>query len=249
MDILQWKDISFAYPLADGEERRLFSGLNLSVKKGEILALLGPSGCGKTTLTKLGAGFLAPHGGQVLFKGRPVEKPFALGQMIFQESHQLLPWLNLRDNISFPHRKKKADSVRVDSLLKRVGLERWGTSYPGELSGGMKQRGALARALYMEPEILFMDESFVSLDAPSRHGLQDLLLDIWEQRETTIIFVTHDMGEALYLADRILLMSGKKEPPRISHNPLDRPRKRWDRPFLDEVLRLHSLVESSLGIL
>ncbi|MDC7222048.1 MAG: ABC transporter ATP-binding protein [Spirochaetales bacterium] len=237
-------DLTFSYQPKEKEAAPLFEGLNFTVNQGELLAILGPSGCGKSSLIKLMAGFLTPLEGTILFNGQAVEKPYGEGQMVFQDSHQLYPWLSIRDNISFPNKGKKGDSQKVDSLLAAVGLENRADFFPGELSGGMRQRCALARALYYNPKLIFMDEPFVSLDAPSRHRLQDLVRDLWKEWGITVIFVTHDIEEALYLSDRILLMKDRGGIALSQDNPLSLPRDRWGEMFLKEVSRFHSLVES-----
>ncbi len=247
MNLLQAENLGFAYPLADGGELSLFSGLDLGVPKGEILCLLGPSGCGKTTLLKLLAGFILPREGQVLYEGKPVSGPFQKGQMIFQDPHQLLPWLTVSQNVEFPRFRsfrKKSPPGDSESLLKKTGLERFGDFHPSQLSGGMKQRCALARALYADPDILFMDEPFGSLDAPSRQELQNLLLQLWEERGFTILFVTHDIAEALLLSDRILLFPSAGEAPRFEDNPLPRPRIRREEQFLREELKFFSYLSA-----
>jgi NitT/TauT family transport system ATP-binding protein len=246
LNILSLENIHFNY--LSGQEKSVFSDMALSVKKGEILTLLGPSGCGKSTLLKLAAGFILPQKGGVFYRDNPVHKPYLKGQMIFQDPHQLLPWLTVEENICFPEKAKKVEKDKINQLLKMVGLEKYSAFFPGELSGGMKQRCALGRALYVNPEILFMDEPFVSLDAPSRHSLQELVLELWKEWGITIVFVTHDIGEALFLSDRMALLDGKGKNPPIRKNPLSHPRDRWSEPFLKELIVIHSLVESSLGI-
>ena len=247
MSLLRAENLGFSYALGEGRELSLFSGLDLSVRKGEILCLLGPSGCGKTTLLKLLAGFIAPREGQILYRDSPVSGPFQKGQMIFQDPHQLLPWLTVSQNVVFPRVRsfrKISPDWECESLLKETGLEGYGSFHPSQLSGGMKQRCALARSFYADPDILYMDEPFGSLDAPSRQDLQNLLLLLWKERGITILFVTHDIAEALLLSDRILLFPSAGEAPRIEENPLERPRNRRDEKFLKEELRFFTYLSA-----
>lgn len=180
-----------------GETRRVLNGLNLTVKSGEFVSILGPSGCGKTTLLKYIGGFLEG--------GRPSRQVF----MIFQDFHQLFPWRTLGDNIAYAIRKSSGKTrtearTQAESVLKEVGLEGYYDYYPHQLSGGMKQRGALARALAVESRVLLMDEPFSSLDPESREAAQGLLLKIWKERGLTVVFVTHDPREAEFLSDKVL---------------------------------------------
>lgn len=194
-------DINISNAVVDyesgGETRRVLNGLNLTVKSGEFVSILGPSGCGKTTLLKYIGGFLEG--------GRPSRQVF----MIFQDFHQLFPWRTLGDNISYAIRKSSGKNrpearKKAEQVLKEVGLEDFYDYYPHQLSGGMKQRGALARALAVESRVLLMDEPFSSLDPESREAARRLLLKIWKERGLTVIFVTHDPQEAAFLSDKIL---------------------------------------------
>ena len=255
MSFLSAKKASFSYPLAERGMLDIFRNLDLDVRQGEILCILGPSGCGKSTLLKTLAGFLSLSGGRILSGGRSVHAPYQKGQMIFQDPSQLLPWLTVGENVVFSRKRKKILRLfhssltegdrELETLLDICGLTEFVSFYPAQLSGGMKQRCALARALYAEPDILFMDEPFVSLDAPSRKGLQDLVLRLWQNRRITTLFVTHDIPEALLLADRILIMKGLDGDLVIRKNPLPRPRNRQNRDFLKEEAFLYSLLEAS----
>jgi len=252
MNLLTAEGLSFAYPLETGR-LEILENMNLTAERGEFLCILGPSGCGKSTLLKLMAGFLSPREGTVRFLEEEVSGPFRRGQMIFQDPGQLLPWLSVRDNVLFPRcrsrfpgrkvRPERRDAELCDSLLDAAGLGGFARFYPSQLSGGMKQRTALARALFAQPDILFMDEPFVSLDAPSRRELQNLLLTLWKDRGTTVLFVTHDIAEALLLADRLVVFSALHGKPEILTNPLERPRRRQDEGFLREEARLYSLID------
>lgn len=248
MSLLSCARLGFAYP---GRGGPLLSDFSLDLAEGEIVTLLGPSGCGKTTLLKLLSGFLRPDAGTLSYRGEPLESPFPGGQMIFQDSAQLLPWLNVEDNILFPlqsssfpwgsqgrAKRKRSLRPRLDEMLANVGLNGYGPYHPAQLSGGMKQRCALGRALMADAQILFLDEPFGSLDAPSRSELQTLLLTLWEERGFSMIFVTHDIAEALLLSDRIVLFSA--EGPEAIRVDLPRPRDRGSRDFRERELGLYS---------
>ena len=184
--------------------------VSFSVEAQEIMVVIGPSGCGKTTLLNLIAGFIKPTTGEVLFDGHPVVLPGIERTIIFQE-YALFPWFSVRKNIEFGLVAKRVlprERRRIsDELLELINLKNFADLYPYQLSGGMKQRVALARALAVEPEVLLMDEPFGSLDAQTRHFLQQSLLDIWKIKKTTIIFVTHSIDEALILGHKILVLS------------------------------------------
>jgi NitT/TauT family transport system ATP-binding protein len=204
--------------------------ISLSVQRREVVVLLGPSGCGKTTLLRLIAGLITPDTGSVLINDRPPE-PGRDTAMVFQ-SFRLLPWKSVRDNMTFALHALPADERgdRADRYIDLVGLGKFAKAYPGELSGGMKQRLALARALAAEPEILLMDEPFASLDAQSRELMQFETMRLTEARgdlsPSTVVFVTHSVDEALLLADRIVLLSPR--PGRVAEIiNVDFPRPRW----------------------
>ena len=191
---------------------RALDDITLEIKDGEFVALLGPSGCGKSTLLNLLAGFETRSGGDMLFDGAPVEKPGPDRGVVFQEA-SLFPWLNVWDNITFGPRvqglKRDAYESKVRAMLKLVGLEAFAEALPAQLSGGMRQRVGIARVLVMSPRALLMDEPFGALDAQTRLAMQQLLLDVWQTLGTTVLFVTHDIDEAILLADRICIMSAR----------------------------------------
>ena len=254
--LLTARELSFSYSSTSkkkGKDKLILDNLDLTLSQGELLCILGPSGCGKSTLLKLLAGFLTPQGGDILYKGESVNRPYRKGQMVFQDTTQLLPWLRVGENICFSHRstgiKKRGEppyTSDVNEILTLTGLNDSGHLYPSQLSGGMKQRCALGRALYAKPDILFMDEPFVSLDAPSRSVLQQLVLNIGSQHHCAIVFVTHDIREALLLADRIIIFTeGGGEMLRLD-NTLPLPRNGRSEEFIREESHLYSLLESSL---
>jgi NitT/TauT family transport system ATP-binding protein len=186
------------------------SDINLSVRPGEFVCLLGPSGCGKSTLLNIIAGFDSPTGGEMLVNGKRVNGPGRDRVVVFQQP-ALFPWLNVLSNVEFglkmagmagPERR-----TRAEHYLKLVGLEGFHKSYVHELSGGMKQRVQIARSLVVDPEILLMDEPFAALDAQTRDDLQEQIQEIWQRTGKTVVFVTHNVREAVLLADRVIVMS------------------------------------------
>jgi sulfonate transport system ATP-binding protein len=190
---------------ADGTEA--LRDMHLLAQSGEIVALLGGSGCGKTTLLRLTAGLDTPSGGGIAIDGQPIAGTHPAISAVFQEP-RLLPWLSVGANIAFGGRRivKPERQRRVDALLERIGLAGYGARWPKDLSGGQQQRVAIARALIGHPEILLLDEPFSALDAFTRASLHDLLLDLWQELRPTILIVTHDVDEAVFLADRVVVM-------------------------------------------
>ncbi|MBB3610047.1 ABC transporter ATP-binding protein [Rhizobium sp. BK602] len=205
---------------------RALEGFSLSLAPGEIVAVIGGSGCGKSTLLRLISGLESPSHGTVELDGERVTKPHPLINLIFQEP-RLLPWLSVANNVGFGLAELDGDDRRrrVEAALQKVGLEQFGGRWPKELSGGQAQRVAIARALVTRPEVLLLDEPFSALDAFTRADLQDHLLDIWSETRPTLVLVTHDIDEALVLADRIIVM--RPWPGRILDEiRIDLPRKR-----------------------
>jgi NitT/TauT family transport system ATP-binding protein len=203
--------------------------VSLQVMSGEFVCLVGPSGCGKTTLLRLMHGLLEPDTGEVLIDGDRKSEPGPHAGFVFQ-SFRLLPWRTVLDNVEFPLQIQgmpRAQRVsRARDYLSLVGLEDFANSYPHELSGGMQQRVGLARALALEPQILLMDEPFAALDAQTREFMQIELSRIWEQLGVAVVFVTHSLDEALFLADRIVLMGPR--PGTVDETlPVDLLRPRW----------------------
>ena len=209
-------------------ETHALSGVHLSIDRGEYVAMSGPSGCGKSTLLNLLAGFENTTEGTLLFDGKTVTRPGPERGVVFQEA-ALFPWLNVWQNVVFGPQVQgvaRADyESRARNLLKLVGLEAFAEALPVQLSGGMRQRVGIARVLAMSPRALLMDEPFGALDAQTRLSMQQLLLDVWQSLGTTVLFVTHDIDEAILLSDRICVMSAR--PGRIMRTiPIALPRPR-----------------------
>lgn len=217
----------------------VLSDINFQVNEGEIVSLLGPSGCGKSTLLRMVAGLDTRYSGHVLLDGAPIQGPSTQVGVVFQEA-RLFPWLSVRKNIAFGLKEPGED--RVIQLAHQVGLGDFLDCLPRQLSGGMAQRCAIARALVTRPRILLMDEPFSALDAFTRMHLQDITLSLWRQAGTTLLLVTHDIDEALYLSDRIIVMS--ERPGRIKAEvTIDQPRPRPRssaamHPLKDRILHL-----------
>jgi len=186
--------------------------LTFSVDQGELVCIVGPSGSGKTTLLKIMSGLLEPTEGEVLIEGKAVHGPPPGMAVVFQEyGRSLFPWMTVRENVELPLKQKKLSADRrkqlVEESLSAVGLGEAHTAYPWQLSGGMQQRVAIARAVAYEPQVLLMDEPFAAVDAQTRADLEDLIRDIWHRFQVTTLFVTHDIDEAVYLGQRVLILS------------------------------------------
>jgi NitT/TauT family transport system ATP-binding protein len=185
--------------------------ITFSAKQGELVCIVGPSGCGKTTLLKCIAGLLAPSGGTVELDGVPVTTPPKKMAVVFQEyGRSLMPWMTVRRNVELPLLRTTDTAERrrrVDEALDAVGLGAAGAKFPWQLSGGMQQRVAIARAIAYGPEVLIMDEPFAAVDAQTRADLEDLVRDIWKKFGVTVLFVTHDIDESVYLGERVVVLS------------------------------------------
>lgn len=222
------------------ERREVLRDISLDLRRGEILALLGASGCGKTTLLNIIAGFLTADAGTVVVQGRLSQGPGPDKAVIFQED-ALFPWLNVEENVSFglrvnniPRKQRREISRR---MLELVGLAGRQAHLPGQLSGGMRQRVALARVLALEPRLLLMDEPFAALDALTREDMHDLLLSLHADFQPAVVFVTHDVVEAVKLADQVLVMGGQSIHARVGIDS-PRPRATEAEPFLENIRTL-----------
>jgi len=234
---LRVHEVGKSFPAPDDPftRRQALSNISLSIAAGELVSLIGPSGCGKSTLLRLIAGLDSADSGEVLIGPERINEPGAERGLVFQDPN-LFPWLTVRRNIEAGLvargvlREKRKD---VDEFMRLVGLEAFGDAYPHHLSGGMAQRVALARALINHPKVLLLDEPLGALDAFTRMRMQDEVLRLWQARRTTILFVTHDIDEAIYMSDRIMIMT--QPPGRIDQtitNTLARPRDRSSTEFL-----------------
>ncbi|MFD3309574.1 ABC transporter ATP-binding protein [Streptomyces sp. NPDC058694] len=195
-----------------GRQVEAVRDLTFTVKAGELVCLVGPSGCGKTTLLKCMGGLLSPTSGQVLLDGVPVTGPPPGMAIVFQEyGRSLFPWMKVAGNVELPLKEKGIPKAKrrelVTDALRSVGLQDAADAYPWQLSGGMQQRVAIARALAYEPQVLLMDEPFAAVDAQTRADLEDLVRVLWHERGITILFVTHDIDEAVYLGERVIVLS------------------------------------------
>ncbi|WP_038169229.1 ABC transporter ATP-binding protein [Verrucomicrobium sp. BvORR106] len=213
---------------SNGSTRTVFDNLSFNIHRREFITVIGPSGCGKSTFIRIAAGLDDASGGQILLDGQPVSGPGPDRGMVFQ-GYTLFPWLTVKRNVMFGLEMRGKDKSTAENeaglWLDMVGLSKFENSYPHELSGGMKQRVAIARALANEPRVLIMDEPFGALDAQTRAQMQSYLLQIWRKVDVTILFITHDLDEACYLSDRILVLG--TNPGRVVEfieNPVPRPR-------------------------
>ena len=224
----------------EGKKKNLsvLDNINLTINDGELICLLGPSGCGKTTLLRLIAGLEKPTSGEIIANGEVVKRPSGDRAVIFQQ-YSLFPWLTVLQNVTFglemtKKGTKEENVAAAERYLTSVGLIDFKDSYPHELSGGMKQRVAIIRSLLNHSPILLMDEPFSAVDMQTRHKLQEQLIGVWKRFENTIVFVTHDVDEAVYLADKIVIMG--KNPGRIENVievVIERPRKRDSKEFIE----------------
>ncbi|MBD1896569.1 ABC transporter ATP-binding protein [Trichocoleus sp. DQ-A3] len=209
---LEIENLRKSYPTADGGEFVVLDGINLSVSENEFICVIGHSGCGKSTLLKMVAGLEKPTSGSVQLEGKEIRKPGAERMMVFQH-YSLLPWLTVKENIRLAVDEVLKNASRAEKIsivnehLAMVNLTAAADKYPDEISGGMKQRVGIARALAIRPKMLLMDEPFGALDALTRGKLQQQVLHIWEHQRQAVMMITHDVDEALYMSDRIILMT------------------------------------------
>ncbi|MFB6093658.1 MAG: ABC transporter ATP-binding protein [Halanaeroarchaeum sp.] len=238
-----------------GDALRVLDDVSFSVEENEFVVIVGPSGCGKTTLLKIVAGIVDGFDGRVRVAGSPVTGPTPESALVFQD-FQLLPWKSVLENVALGldvQEDMDPESRReiAREWVGRVGLEDFANSYPSELSGGMKQRVGLARALAVDPQILLMDEPFGALDAQTKDALQSELLELWAEEQKTILFVTHDIDEAITLGDRVLVLS-RKPSSIVGEISIDIDRPRWNRRLeverTAEFARAKSYLREELGL-
>ncbi|GGF54158.1 ABC transporter ATP-binding protein [Paracoccus acridae] len=240
-DAVAIRGLSKSFTLG-GKTLPVLRDLNLGIRAGESLAIVGPSGCGKTTLLRVLAGLEQPDAGQVLIDGHPVRGVGTERAIIFQEP-RLLPWLTVLGNVSFGLEARGVPKAKAEAEarhhIRLVGLAPFENALPGQLSGGMAQRVGIARALTVQPKILLLDEPLGALDAMTRMTMQDELARLWQEQQATMILVTHDLEEAIFLADRVLVMPREKGGvPRLIDIDLPRPRDRSEARFVAMRRRL-----------
>jgi NitT/TauT family transport system ATP-binding protein len=226
--------------------------INLRIQEGEFVCFVGPSGCGKSTLCNMLAGFEKPTSGSVTLDGQSVDGPSIQRTMMFQE-HALFPWLSVRENVAFGLRSQKLSSndreERVQKFLKMVHLSQFANAQPHELSGGMRQRVALARSLAVDPKVLLMDEPFAALDAQTRDHLHVELQNIWRQTQKTVVFVTHNVREAVMLATRVVVFTAR--PGRIKREfdleDLEYPRQQTQNMVVETVAKIQAALRDEVA--
>jgi NitT/TauT family transport system ATP-binding protein len=244
MSHIEVRDVSLVYDTPAGQVTGV-QGASFNIEESEFLCLVGPSGCGKSTLLNIIAGFLTPTAGEILIGGKAVTGYGMDRGVVFQDFAQLFPWRTALGNVSFGLEMKGISKAEREEIalqqLKLVKLEKFCRSYPHHLSGGMQQRVAIARALAYNPAVLLMDEPFAALDALTRDDMQRLLADVWRETRKTVIYVTHNVAEAVYLADRVVVMT--PHPGRVKIEVpigLARPRDPLSMEFLDYQKQLLS---------
>lgn len=247
MSHIEIHGVSLVYDTPAGQVLAV-ENVNLDLRESEFLCLLGPSGCGKSTLLNIIAGFLTPTSGEIRIGGKAVNGSGTDRGVVFQDFAQLFPWRTALGNVAFGLEMKGVPKPERDEIalnqLKLVKLEKFVKSYPHHLSGGMQQRVAIARALAYNPSVLLMDEPFAALDALTRDDMQRLLADVWRETRKTVIYVTHNVAEAVYLADRVIVMT--PHPGRIKTEvTIDLPRPR--DPLSLEFLECQKLLLGHLG--
>lgn len=235
----------------NGKQHTVLDNVNFSVKEGQFVTLLGPSGCGKTTLLSIIAGFQAATGGQVVINGRKVTKPGPDRGFVFQ-NYALFPWMTVKENILYPMKRqsiaRQEREKRLQELLVMAQLEGKEHLMPQQLSGGMKQRTAFIRALAGQPDVLLMDEPLGAVDFQMRQILQEELEALWLKDRITVIMVTHDVDEAIYLSDRVIVMSAEQGRILEDHNvELTRPRQRTDDQYNNHKTHLTDLLRLALA--
>lgn len=246
-NILEIKKVSKEFHSKDKTVKAI-DEVSFNVNKGEFISIIGPSGCGKTTLLRLIMGIEKDYEGDILLNGKRIEKPGVDRGVVFQD-HRLLPWLTIEENLGLGLKTEKKQLAReVESILKKVDLAGFGKHYPRQVSGGMSQRASIARALLRKPEILLLDEPLGALDALTRFNMQSELEKIWLYNKTTMIMVTHDIEEAVYLSDRIVVLDARPcKVKEIFNINLPHPRDRKSKKFEEYRSTVVSAFRESVG--
>ncbi len=250
MSAVSIRNISMSFAGKSGDSIRVLQNITAKVVHGEFVCIVGPSGCGKSTLLNIVAGFLHATSGETLVEGEPVRGPDPRRIFVFQENG-VFPWLNVRENVGFGLRKRtQAERERIIAhYIDMVGLRGFESAYPHELSGGMRQRVEIARALAANPDIIYMDEPFGALDFLTRLKMRNDLVRIWQSEKKTILFVTHDIEEAIQLADRVLVMSNRPATiQEIVDVNLPRPRDLDSPGYLEKRDRIFRVMGMSLRV-
>lgn len=255
--LVSLNQITKTYKLDQGQSLTALESIKIQIADKEFVSLIGPSGCGKSTLLAIIAGLLEPSSGEILIAGHPPARARSARElgMVFQQP-VLLPWRTIRANCRLLPEvagvRGPESETRIEELLDLVGLREFADRYPNQLSGGMRQRAAIARALCLDPLLLLMDEPFAALDEFTRHQMNLELLSVWAKRQKTVVFVTHNIAEAVFLSDRVVAMSPR--PGRVVEDvaiPLPRPRHsdlRYSREFIDLVVHLQMLLEKAMPL-
>lgn len=243
-DLMTINHINQKLPDNDGNLINILDDINFSVKKGEFVSVIGPSGCGKTTLLRMISGLAKPYSGTITMDGKTVTKPDISRGYVFQHD-SLFPWETVQNNIAsglkVNHRDK--DLPLVKKYIKLMGLDGFEDAFPNQISGGMAQRAALARSLILRPEILLLDEPMGALDAFTRADIQKLIYQVWQQTKTSMVLITHDINEAVYLSQKIVIMTPRPgRVKKIIENPLPFPRNRESKEFVDFSQEVQSIL-------
>jgi NitT/TauT family transport system ATP-binding protein len=236
-DQIEVKNVSYEYQVDKGRVLAI-KDINFSVRKSEFLCLLGPSGCGKTTILNILAGLLTPTAGEIRLDGAALNKNRQNRGVVFQDFAQLFPWRTAKHNVEFGLEMRKIDKDTREKtafeFLRLVGLEKFADVYPHQLSGGMQQRVAIARSLAYNPEVLLMDEPFAALDAMTRDDMQQLLTDVWQKTKKTIVYITHNVSEAVFLGDKVIVLNAHPGTVKTELTlGLPRPRDPLSEPFVE----------------
>lgn len=244
-DQIEVKNVTFEYQVEKGRVLAI-KDINFSVGQSEFVCLLGPSGCGKTTILNILAGLLQPSAGEIRMGSAPLNGSRQNRGVVFQDFAQLFPWRTARYNVEFGLEMRRVDRATREKtaldFLRLVGLEKFADVYPHQLSGGMQQRVAIARSLAYNPQVLLMDEPFAALDAMTRDDMQQLLTDVWQKTKKTIVYITHNVAEAVFLGDKVIVLNA--HPGTVKAEvmlDLPRPRDPLSEPFVDkqrEIMRL-----------